>query len=244
MDKPWQVIAVGLLALLLFVALILKPEWAYILASGFLLLMFSAGFLYQPKASYFILTLPGIENPEERPQMSGHVLGSTYPEEYVFRVDVKNLWVLGVIAFIPVTTLLWFTSGGTKLTLHGFPPYELTVLPVYVFGAVWVVMRRWIQERRILRDPWVTWAGLGRAGCGVPYQFLDQNRERRGGLMQSRHLAIEPNDTIAIVFSELKNPDQSRLSCDFLFHTFRLVDVRHGAVPLIEKLAANCTDEQ
>jgi hypothetical protein len=235
-DKPWQIFAAGLGTLTLFCLLLVDPKAAFLASSAFLFSLFTLGFLYQPQVQLFTLTLGPVEEGDPVPRMSGQLLGAPYPLEYIFRIELRNLWLAAAVAFIPMAVFIWYWSTPGEIVLHGFPPLELTILPMYMFGSVWWVLKRWLTERRMLTRVMINWASIFPGDCGISYQFYDHHGERHGGMATEKNLQLDADDNLAIVIAKADNPDISKLSCTFFFHRFVAVDVRNGIVPLAEKI--------
>lgn len=188
MDKPWQVVGVGLTILVLYVALIANPAIAYAVASLVLFSLFTAGFFFQPESEHFVVPfVPGKELAapdgdviieESVPAIfEGRELDETYPQHFFFHVELRRLWLLAATALVPLAVLIWLWGFRRVPSVGGFPPMELTVLPLYLFGGVWLVMRKWLHERRLLSSALVGWAPFYRDGQNLIYQFFDSNGE-------------------------------------------------------------------
>ena len=162
-----------------------------------------------------------------------------YEQELIVGLRVRRfpeLIATVILAAASLYATLFVTiSLGPVLPEAGFFGIEFIAL------VGWVVLManlRWFNEQRILGRSYATVAPIlgrdpGFFRRGISYQFLDQNRERRGG---QGPLWGRGKDSAVIVFYNPKAPDENTSHGAFIFHRFVV-----GLIPRRNELRVNST---
>src|SRR5205807_1076415 len=150
--------------------------------------------------------------------------GESYPQVLTFRMRIKNLYQLTLIAFLSIACVMWIYVGGSEVPPgSGFPPTNIVMLPVYVFLWFFLPVKNWLAERKLLRHARFYWGNCYSHGESLRYEFYGENGDRFGGTVGGRSVLADPSDNVALIIVNAKDPDDSKPSFAFRFHDFLLI---------------------
>ncbi|HEY1730679.1 MAG TPA: hypothetical protein VGG15_02975 [Terriglobales bacterium] len=226
MKSVW-ILLLGCGAIAEFFLLLYAPGLAIEIFAVVLLGMVLAGFCIRGQDS-FLLGLPPIPV-AGIPFMEG-MTSATYPQVFLFRVELRNLYLLFAVAFYGLALLAIGFAGLQASIFSYYAPigYGL-VLSLTAIGTALV----WVKERRLVRLRHVSLGSVKpSSGMSAPesysYQFWDKDGERRGNCVLLRPALMSKPQPLTPVFFDPSDPDFNKAGFSFVFHKFIIVDSRHA----------------
>jgi hypothetical protein len=224
----------GVIAIAEFFLLWLAPAWAILVFATGVLGLVLLGFALRNNG-WFLLFLPALSEPGTH-MMEGMV-SARYPQVFLFRIKLLNLYLLGLATFYGVVLAVLALTGRYPAVFSYYSPIAIgMVLAAYALLVALV----WLKERRLVRMLRVS---LGQVSaphaasvvCQVGYQYFDSSRQRRGGIAQYYPLLMSPPRLVTPVFFEPGHDPFSKPGFAFWFHRFDIVDTRHTPAFLAEQ---------
>jgi hypothetical protein len=153
-------------------------------------------------------------------RLSGKELTYSYFKQWhEFEIVTHRHWLLAAIGFFSLGSFWFFWWASTVL----FEAMAMFYLVISLWAMVILLARRWVWERRALRQTGLSIGSFSsQAGERPPgyrhirYHFVDPEGEYRGGMLDS--MFCDQTDDMTIVFYNEANPDQSVPASAMVFH--------------------------
>jgi hypothetical protein len=223
------IMLLGCAAVFEFFLLLYLPNLAIALFASALLAMVLAGFCIRGQ-DLFVIGLPAIPV-GGIPFMEG-MTSAAYPQAFLFRVEIRNLYLLFAVAFYGLFLLVIALAGKQASIFSYYAPIGCGLALAAASLGTAVV---WLKERRLIRLRQVT-LGLVKGPSNVSfsqsftYQFWDTTGERHGNQILVKPALMSKPGALTPVFFGPSDPDFNKAGFSFVFHKFVIVDSRH--VPL------------
>lgn len=224
----------GVFAIAEFFLLWLAPAWAILVFATGLLGLILLGFALRDNG-WFLLSLPALS--EAGTLMMEGMVSAQYPQVFLFRIKLRNLYLLGLATFYGVALAVLAITGRYEAVFSYYSPITVGMV---LAGYALLVALVWLKERRLVRMLRVS---LGQVSapqpasfvCQMGYQYFDWSRHRRGGMVQFYPLLMSSPHLVTPVFFHPKDDTFSKPGFAFWFHRFDIVDVRHTPAFLAEQ---------
>lgn len=221
-----RILLLGFAVVIEFFLLIYAPNVAIGIFAVVLLGMVLVGFCIRVDDS-FVIGLPPIPT-SGIPLMEG-MTSAAYPQAFLFRIELRNLYLLFAIAFYGLFLLVIALAQKQESIFSYYAPigYGLGLGAASIATAV-----TWLKERRLVRLRQVTLGSVAppagvASSQSFTYQFWDTNGERRGNQVLTRPALMSKPEPVTPVFFDPADPDYSKAGFSFVFHKFVVVDSRH-----------------
>lgn len=222
------IMLLGCAAVFEFCLLLYAPNLAIAIFAALLLAMVLAGFCIRGDDS-FVVGLPALPV-GGIPFMEG-MTSAVYPQAFLFRVEIRNLYLLFAVAFYGLFLLVIALAGKQESIFSYYAPigFGLALAAISIGTAVaWLKERRLVRLRQValgsVRDP----SGTSSAQS-FTYQFWDTTGERRGNQVLVQPALMSKPEPLTPVFFDAADPDFNKAGFSFVFHRFVIVDSRHVA---------------
>ena len=233
-----KILSSGVGALLLAAVVIVYFKFAVLSFAASVGLAVLAGSLV-PGQRFIGFMLPALQEFPYEEVVPG-VTPQPYPQLFVFRCEVRNLWLLVVSPFYSLS-LAAFVLSRPDLRWEGsfaweqFPGPFIRIFAGWVTGLAVFFAWRWLVERVLLQRADIGLGGIHALfGPGeVTYEYFDRNGDRRGGMATIFSSIVSP---LSPVFIHTRLLHFSLPGFAFLFHRFTVVDSRHLPSGTLAKL--------
>lgn len=221
--KSWQILIVGLMALMAVLSLNAYERFLAGIAAIFIVAAVITGFCIPPKSEVVYVWLTYYARDLSEPEM----LNIT-KQALAVRVELARLWLLFVPTFIAVAFLLASIARGTTWKFSIIQSSEvagvwfLYLLRFFVF-AVSAMLTAWLLERWILRDAEGSLVkSVTPYSATRVYSFVDSAGEYHGG-ESSLFARPRERELRDVVFYRREYPRFNKLSWGFVFHRFAVI---------------------
>jgi hypothetical protein len=219
--KPWQIFAVGMVAVIAVFFLSAIESLLAGVAAILIIAAVIAGFCLTPRTDVFYLrTTVQVPDPDYAVVVEH--------DRLAVRIEVARLWLLFLPTFLAVAFLVVTSMKGTtwKISLLDSGPmawFQAGPYPVLLFFrllivAVFGLLAAWLSERWILLDATACSASYLYFSRGyIQYGFTDPRGEYYGGEGFPSGFNLAPH-LRTIVFYRASKPDLSKIAMSFVFH--------------------------
>src|SRR6266481_4340232 len=110
MTKPWQILFVGFAMIAFGITFTYNPFWIYSIVAAISFLIFTLGFAFQPRTGFIEIYLNAVASENNQRQMLGEQLGEKFPQVFVYKIDLRNMALLFLLAATPLLFLIWYIT--------------------------------------------------------------------------------------------------------------------------------------
>ncbi len=225
MKSTW-ILLLGCAAIVEFFLLIWLPDIAISAFAAVLLATVVAGFCLRGPES-FVVGLPAM--PVAGLQFMSGMTSATYPQAFLFRIELRNLYLLFAVTFYAIALVVVVLTGHRDFIFSFYAPISYGLVLGAAAGGLALL---WVRERRLVRLRHVTLGNVrsasGSSGSlSFTYEFWDLHGDRRGNSVQLRPGLMSRPEPVTPVFFDPSDPDFNKAGFSFVFHRFVVVDSRH-----------------
>jgi len=223
-----RILATGVAALLAVLLIATHFRETILGFAASIMLLVVIGFVIG-KPRTFTFLLPAVDD-RDLDQLTEEMKAQPYPQLFVFRADIRNLFLLlvsplyamGLTACVLLRPDLKWEGNFAWDKLNGFLGYPVGAITSLAVLLAWT----WAAERLLLRRCQMRLGIIhSRMGEGSwSYEYFDVDGERRGGTAFPWNRATH---SVMPVFVHSKRGDWSKPGFGFIFHEFVLTESRH-----------------
>lgn len=229
-----RIFGIGCLTLIIVFTMEAFPAITAMAIAGIILGAVLLGWILRPQGRYVTVPLAGQDRESPPLYFDGQAIGETYSQILIFRIDVRNLWLLAIPTVIPMTFLVWAFQ---KRPVNAFDEAWANISLMYwvSFAAVpiFVATYAWFRERWLLFRGMVV---LGFVSEEMPftgktpflrYEFLVPDGERYGGIYHWKLWSLEANGNVTPILVDRGDFNRHVPAVGLVFHKFVLVTRQH-----------------